>query len=97
MPKPQIPAKQRQISGEMATMARYALADNLIASTFYFSFCPEFKAAHVGWIPRRGCSFCDRTHPWLELTRDEVKEIADKKLSDKLAHFIDEVNIHDKV
>jgi hypothetical protein len=90
--KPQAPARSREISGELATQARYALAENLAKSTFWFTFCPEVKAAHVGEYPGRQCSLCGTYHAWLELTRDDVKKIGDKVMLDKVADFVDAVN-----
>lgn len=89
--KPQAPVRSRQISDEFAAQAMYALAENLAATRFWFTYCHEARAAHIGDLPGRQCGLCGTFHPWLELTRAEVKQLADKVMLDKVADFIDNV------
>jgi len=87
---PILTAKKREISPELATQAQYMLAMYLKSSSFWFTFCPDNRAAHIGLNPGLRCGLCDNYHPWIELTRDEVKLLANKQMFDKMARFIDQ-------
>lgn len=87
--QPTKPTKEKKVSPELAHSAQLALAQNLRASTFWFTFCPEYQAAHIGTVPGLKCGLCDKYHKWLELSRDETKLLANKEIFDRISRFVD--------
>lgn len=77
----------KKASDALKAMAKDKLAKYLKNSVFYVTVCPSIKLVSITVTPGLRCLACGGYHAYLEISREELKDIAEGHISDKIDSF----------